>query len=322
MWKKKGFRIAVSLVITGLALWLSFRRIDFGVFKQALSRVNYFWVLLALGNTLISVFMLGFRWAVLLRPKAKVGLGSLFHYNIISQYANIVFPARFGEVVRAYLVSKKKQVPAGFAMGTVMIEKMLDLFVFVGFWILIPAVFALELQFKGYQLALIVCLMLLGLLIFLILKPDVLLKLLRRFSRLLPARFQPKVNEFLESGTESFRLLKSAKITAWLIFLSLLFVGGQALTNFLLFQAFGLKLSFWAAIVVLLGIQVGNIPPSIPGKIGLFEFAVIVVLGVFGVPKDEALSYGILLHIVAFLPKIILGQIYVIRGDKIKIAKI
>jgi len=62
---------------------------------------------------------------------------------------------------------------------------------------------------------------------------------------------------------------------------------------------------------VLLAVQAGNIPPSVPGKLGVFEYAVVLALSVFGVSKGMALSYGIMLHIVAYLPKIVLGMVYI-----------
>ncbi|MBU4329978.1 MAG: hypothetical protein KKB53_05665, partial [Acidobacteria bacterium] len=57
------------------------------------------------------------------------------------------------------------------------------------------------------------------------------------------------------------------------------------------------------------------LPPSAPGKVGIFQYAVILALGWFGVEKDAALAYGLVLHVTAFLPKIILGLVYISRLD-------
>ena len=84
-------------------------------------------------------------------------------------------------------------------------------------------------------------------------------------------------------------------------------MGAQALSNYFLFLAFGMGLSFWVALVVLLAVQVGNIPPSVPGKVGIFEYAVILALSVFGVTKGAALGYAVMLHVVAYFPKIMMG---------------
>ena len=46
LWQRKGLRIAASIIITGLALLLSFRKIDWPAFRTAFSQVRWFWVVL------------------------------------------------------------------------------------------------------------------------------------------------------------------------------------------------------------------------------------------------------------------------------------
>ena len=138
-----------------------------------------------------------------------------------------------------------------------------------------------------------------------------------KLSFLFPGKYRQKLQEFFSSGLEFVQQLKDWKTNIVLVALTLVFLGANALTNFFLFQAFGLKLSFYAAVVVLLVIQVANIPPSLPGKIGVFEYAVILALAVFNIEKGAALSYGIMLHVVAYVPKIMIGQ-YVIARHKIR----
>lgn len=317
LWEKKGVRVVVSTIITGLALWLSFRKIDWQIFWASFSQVRWFWVGLATANVIFSVYALGWRWQILLRPKANIPMSRLFQLNIIGQYTNIFAPLRLGEIVRGYLVAKDDDLPGGYVIGTIVLEKILDFFVFLSFWFVIPIVFVLENSIHGYRAVLIAGGFVLVILAFLVLKPELFLGLYRKISRIFPRKHREKLQDFFKSGTESFQLLKNWKVALVLVALTIAFIGGRALSNFILFQAFGLKLSFWAALVVLLAIQAGNIPPSVPGKIGILEYAVILGLAVFGIEKGEALIYGIMLHLVAYLPKIILGQ-YIIVRYKIK----
>ncbi|GAJ20756.1 unnamed protein product, partial [marine sediment metagenome] len=101
----------------------------------------------------------GWRWQILLKPKIKIPLGSLFRLNIISQYVNIIIPGRFGEVLRAYLTSKQHKVSGGYVIGTIVIEKILDFIVFVVLWISVPFFFAMEKEVKGFRIALFFCLL-------------------------------------------------------------------------------------------------------------------------------------------------------------------
>ena len=84
-----------------------------------------------------------------------------------------------------------------------------------------------------------------------------------------------------------------------------------ALTNYLLFLAFGLELPFVAAVFLLVLTQAGSVPPSLPGKIGIFNYLTVVGLGSYGIDRGTALGYSILLYAVALLPKVILGAAFV-----------
>ncbi len=138
----------------------------------------------------------------------------------------------------------------------------------------------------------------------------------------MPGKLRQGFQDFLGKGIEAFGQLRRAKTLFFVVILTFGFIAGQVLTNFLLFKAFDLKLSFWAGLFLLLAIQVGNIPPSVPGKVGIFEYAVILALSVFIIPKSQALSYGIMLHLVAYLPKIILGVIFITTIKGLRISEI
>ena len=308
-------KILVGLAITALALWLSFRKLDWEELKNAFYQVNFFWVILALINTIFTVYALGWRWQILLKPKKKIPLSSLFRLNIISQYVNIIIPGRFGEVLKAYLTSKQYKVSGAYVIGTIAIEKILDFFVFVLCWISIPALFALQREIRGYKIALFFCLLAVLFMSLFIWQPRTVLKWTRLISRLLPGKLKQGFQDFFEKGIEAFGLLRSAKTLLFIVILTFCFIICQVLTNYFLFKAFHLNLSFWVGLFLLLAIQMGSIPPSVPGKIGIFEYAIILALSVFSISKSQALSYGIMLHLVVYLPKILLGLIFLQRVD-------
>ena len=62
-----------------------------------------------------------------------------------------------------------------------------------------------------------------------------------------------------------------------------------------------------AAFFVLIVLQVGTSVPSTPGKIGVFQYLAVLALAPFGVAREPALTYGVLLHVVGFGPVIMLG---------------
>jgi uncharacterized membrane protein YbhN (UPF0104 family) len=120
----------------------------------------------------------------------------------------------------------------------------------------------------------------------------------------------------LEGLFSGFSALKSPAACLAAVLLSLLIVALAASTNYVLFLAFGLPLPPLAALLLLVLLQVGSVPPSLPGKIGIFHYLTVVALGLFAVDRERALSYSIVLYAVALLPKLVLGAVYVALGAR------
>jgi uncharacterized protein (TIRG00374 family) len=310
MTKKTFTRYLAGLLITAMALWLSFRNLDWSALAQSFTRINLIWVGAAVLSSLFTVYALGWRWRLLLKSKIDASMGYMFQLNIIAQYLNIAVPGRFGELARAWLPSRRFGVSGSYVLATVIIEKMFDFFAGVILWITIPAVFAFQDNVKGYTLALVICAVMAALLVLVVWKRDLVRRWLYLFARLLPRKFRQRVITFLEQGMEAFSLLKSSRTSVAFSLYTVLIIMLASLTNFLLFQAYGFKLTFFEAMILLLVLQIGNAPTSIPGKIGIFEYMVILGLSFFAIAKPEAMAYGLMLHIVTYLPKIILGFVF------------
>jgi uncharacterized protein (TIRG00374 family) len=174
----------------------------------------------------------------------------------------------------------------------------------------VPTLFAFQDKVKGYTLAVAICIFALVALVLVIWKRDLVRKWLYLFANILPGKLKTRVLGFLERGMESFSQLKNFRTLLTLSMFTILIIVLSALTNFLLFRAAGLDLGFYQALVLLLMIQVGTQPPSVPGKVGIFEYMVLVGLGFFSIDRSEAMGYAIVLHVVSYLPKIILGFIF------------
>lgn len=307
---RKSLRWIIGVLLTALALWLSFRNLDWMELKKSIANIDYFWVGLAVFNVLFTVYAMGWRWRILLRSKRQLSMGYMFQLNVISQYLNIVIPGRFGELAKAWLPAKRYSISGSYILGTVVIEKMFDFFAWVIMWVTVPAFFAFQNKLKGYTLAVVICFILIVGMVLVIWKREMVRRWLYRFSSVLPQKLRQRVVNFLERGMEAFSQLKDLKTTVLLVGFTVVILMLSTLTNFLLFQAFGLQLSFFQAIVLLLVILVGSTPPSIPGKVGIFEYMVILGLGFFDIGPSEAMGYAVVLHVVSYLPKIILGFVF------------
>jgi uncharacterized membrane protein YbhN (UPF0104 family) len=82
------------------------------------------------------------------------------------------------------------------------------------------------------------------------------------------------------------------------------------LALYLLFLAFSLTLPVAAAFVVMIILIIGIAIPTAPGFIGNWHYFCILGLGLFGIPKTDALSFAIVYHALSMGIVIVLGLIF------------
>jgi hypothetical protein len=54
--------------------------------------------------------------------------------------------------------------------------------------------------------------------------------------------------------------------------------------------------------------------PAAPGYVGTFQYATVLALSFFSVPKEEALGFSIVAHLGQLLPVVIAGFIELVRA--------
>jgi uncharacterized protein (TIRG00374 family) len=308
--KKKSIKYLLGILVTALALWLSFRNLDWQALTASFSSINPVWVVLAVVNVLISVYISGWRWQILLKSKARIPLHDIFRFNIISQYLNIIIPARFGELLKAWLVSRKYTLSGSYVLGTVLIEKIVESFIIVTLAVLAPLFITFQTELKAHTILIALVLIMIPLLVLVIWKRQMVLKWLARLAGIFPAKLRDRLLNFLDKGMEAFALLKNISMTLRVVLITGLVILSQVITNLLLFRAYGFDLSFLEALILQVILIIGMSLPSVPGKIGVFEYTVVLALSMFGIDKSIALSYALMLHVIAYLPKIILGFLF------------
>ena len=311
---KKYIKVIIAILVSGIAVWLSFRHIDWGAFKSSFSRLRYGWIALAVGNSLLGVALLGARWRILLVPRASLRHRDLFRMNILAQYTNIVMPARMGEIVRVYLGGKEPNLSAAFVLGTLGAEKLLDLFVFAGLWISAPFFLRFRQVEPSLGIAFAFLLASTGLFFFLIFRPRIIRSFFHLVSPVFPRSLRLKASPWIEHGLEAFQILRSPKAVLIILAWTLLLILNQVLTNHLILLGTRTSLPIQASLFILLALQAGAIPPAAPGRIGVFEYAVIFRLSFYGVQSNSSLPVAVLLHLVVYLPKILLGGAYLMTS--------
>ena len=130
-----GKYIRFSLFL-GLAIFLIywvFKDVNFSRMLQEFKKANYFWLLVSFLMGLAAFVSRAMRWQLLFEP---LGFQSTtlktFTAVCLGYFANIAFP-RAGEVVRCTVVNQLTPIPVATLIGTVVLERVIDLFVLLLF---------------------------------------------------------------------------------------------------------------------------------------------------------------------------------------------
>ncbi|MCU0484316.1 MAG: flippase-like domain-containing protein [Chloroflexi bacterium] len=301
--------IAVPLVIIVVFVALNW---------QQLQRVPEL-ILAANGALVLAAFVVfylgfplrGYRWALLLRGTGfycptKDATEILF----LSWLVNCIVPAKLGDVYRAYLLKINSDASMSRTFGTIVIERVLDLFVIVilglaaGFW-----------SFRGGLPPEIQVVVGLGVAVIVVLAVGLLF--LRNAGRpLLVALPLPRKARILELydrfeegvfGAIGWRALPRLLVITGLIW------GTESLRLYLVVQALDfadVSLGISGAVfVALIGSLLTAVPLS-PAGLGIVEAGMVGILTlVYGVPLAEATAIALLDRTISVFSIIIFGSI-------------
>jgi hypothetical protein len=263
-----------------------------------------------------SCFLLkGTGWRFLLLP-AKRGISPLSTTAvlIIGLMVNNLLPAKMGELARAYLIGEKEGLSKSLCLSTILVEHLLDILVLLGFLLVLLPLVSLPpwLRTGGIAVGAGALVFLAGL-FFLARREEKTLNWVYRTAALLPGRIREKVENLAGNVFQGFRVVAGRRLLY-----AAAFIAGMwslvSLAAYLVMGAFGLALPIQAAVMVTVFTAFGKIIPSSPGAIGTFHYLVILVLGAFGVGKETALAYAIVLHALSFLMEIFLGIALLLAG--------
>lgn len=315
MFGKKGN--IIGLALSAVCLFLVFRKVNWDALIASLKSLNYMYVAAAIAVFLTTFLVRTLRWQALLNPARELPFKRLFSVLFIGYMANNVLPARLGEFVRAYVLSKKEGVRKSTVLATIFIERIFDglsLLFILGLFMVLYATHVVPLHesFPAWvnQAGLLACVGFMGAFGFvaaLEFSPQTGVMLQAMIRRFLPEKAQDRALGVLAAFQGGVSCLRSFKSLMFIFGTSLVVWLIEGTTYFLLGQAFGINLAFHAFLVTMVIVNLGAIVPSAPGAVGTFQFLCVAALSLFGISKEVALSYGLVLNIAEYLPVTLLG---------------
>lgn len=296
------------LAVTVLFSYIALRGVRLGETWHALRSSDYRWLLPALLALGLALGARALRWRALFAPGRRPPLGAVSNAMMLGYLYNNILPARSGEVARVVVLSRRSRAQPVEIVGTAVLERLYDVLgILVIFFIAEPwlprvgwlgpaAIAAGVLAVAIAATALVLAIYGEGAL-------RLLLRPLRRLPRLSNERLERTAAE-LTHGLSGLRHPGVAflglfwTIVAWLL---------TAVLAYLVSVAFHLHLPFACGVLVTVAVGLAMILPSAPAAVGVFEGAALIGLKVYGLTSSAALPYALVLHLVNFLPFIVVG---------------
>ncbi len=110
-----------------ILMYFAFKGINFGKMLEDLKSANYWWILLSLFFAFLAYLARAYRWNLLIEPlNHRPPFLSTLYSLMVGYLANFAFP-RIGEITRCASLAKKEKIPVDKLIGTVIIERAVDL---------------------------------------------------------------------------------------------------------------------------------------------------------------------------------------------------
>lgn len=316
---KASWRSIAGIALSAVLLWWTLRDVSL---SQVWNELAHSSIPLFLGAALCATLIFPLRarrWRTILQPVApNQPFGALWRSTAVGMMANNVLPARAGEIVRAYALTRQTSVPFATSIASLAVDRLFDMLVLLSLAVVAffdPA-FPREARIAGQSLghlaqgSIVIVLLVFVALYALAFFPKQLVRLFELFARRVSPSLEARGKSILIRFSEGLSVLRSparfTAVLAWTIAHWLL----NALGFWLGFKAVGIQLPFTAALFLQNLIALGVALPSAPGFFGVFEKFATVGLGIYGVGAAAATSWAIGFHILSFIPITVIGAFY------------
>ena len=314
---KHSLRIAASLALSAVFLWIAVRGVSWSETKTALGSARLGYVVPIFVMAIVSLYCRALRWGVLLKPLARVPPGSLFSATAMGFAANMLLPLRAGEVLRPWLLARKERLRLAPVMATVAVERLFDMATLLLFFGVATLTLPLPPEWRRYGwvflATFIVFLVGLGLLLRF---PHSTVAALDKVLTPLPSTVSAPVLHGVHHFTDGLGSLKSVAAIALAVAYSLAVWLTLSVTFGLGLSALDLPVpKIRGALSLTTMVAIAVAVPGGPGFIGMFQVGCEVGLAVYGIGKSLAFSYSVLVHVLQFASTVLPGLYFFLREN-------
>lgn len=305
-------KLLIGLAIGAGFFYLAVRGINFEQALAAFAQADYGLVALSAAVMMAAHYLRAMRWRFLLAPVQMLSTRSLFSALLIGYAANSFVPAHLGEFLRALVIGKKHHLSASAALGSIVVERIVDVVSLIAVMALVLIVHPFPDWVTTSGSVMLAGALLLGAMLIACKRYEGhAIAWVRALIKPFPERIRRRLEALAVNFLGGIVPLKSPahyaaasvlSIAIWLCYAAVYYI---CLAAFKLVAAY--HLAWYVGLVVLVFTTISVVIPSTPGYVGTFHYLCQVALVLFGVSASEALSYAVIAHLVGVVPVSVAG---------------
>ena len=308
-------------------IFLLYKKINIATFKIDLSNVNYFYFFLSIIVQTIAFVFQAVWWKHLLKNIANFPIVQTFQSLLMGHFFNAILPSRLGELARPLHLSKKHGQKFATIFGTCVIERIFD-----GFSVILLLIVSLVLLGAGsvelVQAGAIGGAVYLSGLIFvwLVLKRTTLIFSI--FQKLGFGKITEMITDKIDELKSGFELIKNKNHFFNIILWTIILWTTNVYANYILLKSFELPpelITTYSAILMTAAVGLAYTLPSAPSSIGVYNYAIILVLELVarksGIDLNPELKNSIVMAsfviwIASIIPDLVIGLTIIYKDRK------
>jgi len=312
----KYLKLLLGFVLSAAGLYYAFRKLDWAVFLEQLTQVHLIWIFLAIILMVYSVWIRALRWKLILEPIESIDTHTLFGSCMIGYFGNNVLPFRLGEILRAYSISRNRSISVSSAVGTLILERLLDMLGLITLMGFLMMIYPLTGWVNGIAYGIIfgtICLF-------------VIILLFGKISNEHQSKIQnfvdrhsgitQKIYQFLLNIMDGLTALKNTKHVYLIIFYTIVSWAIYYIDAWMIAKALQVDIGLIGIGIVLVTATLSIIIPAAPGFIGTYHAAIVYVgTTVFALTLSKAQAFAIIIHSIGFVPFVLIGSIYFFKSS-------
>lgn len=292
----KSLVVIIKVAILLGCFYYIFKDLSFG------ELMGYFSDFSLIPIILLGVYTLAVYWVSGLKinyfSHGEIGVKKSYFAVLIANAFNNIMPGKLGEVVKVLYLRQAHRIATSSILPAVLMDRFFDVNMML-LLILIAMVFS-EHAITVWPFIAVIAVGW-GILFLARWMPE-------RFLRLIRIVRHERIRNALEANFNNLLLCLCSKMLLGGVGLTLIvWAAYYSIVGIFIFWVADLDLTLYQTFVIFVFSAIGYAIPAAPAGIGVYEATFVLAMGWYGVPKEQALAIGTILHLLQIIPASIAG---------------